>query len=104
MVDEYPEDQRQGPRQAPDDAAITDIPLTSTEAAQLLGLPHSHVVRLCREGRIDSFMIRDVLCISADEVIRILWERSRGKSAARGAAAPADLRRRVRAARTDGSM
>jgi excisionase family DNA binding protein len=94
MIDEFAEDQRHRPRQAPDDAASTDIPLTSTEAAQLLGLPHDHVVRLCRDGRIDSYTIRNILCIPADEVIRLLWERSRGKSRTRGtpAADPRHLR------------
>ena len=78
--------------------------LTSTEAAKLLGMSRTHLTRLCEEGRIDSFTIGNALRIEADEVMRILAERGRAKSAARRAAATADSRRRTRAARSAGIL
>jgi excisionase family DNA binding protein len=77
-------------------------PLTSNEAAKLLGMSRTHLARLCEEGRIESFNVGNALRIPADEVMRILTERGRAKTDAREAAATADQRRRARAARTAG--
>ena len=79
-------------------------PLTSTEAAKLLGMSRTHLTRLCDEGRLDSFTIGNALRIPADEVMRILKERGRVKTLAREAAATADDRRRTRAARAAGLL
>jgi excisionase family DNA binding protein len=77
-------------------------PLTSNEAAKLLGMSRTHLTRLCDEGRIDSYNVGTALRVPADEVMRILAERGRAKSQAREAAATADDRRRARAARAAG--
>lgn len=79
-------------------------PLTSTEAAKLLGMSRTHLTRLCDEGRLDSFTIGSALRIPADEVMRILAERGRVRAEGRGAAATADERRRARAARAAGLL
>jgi excisionase family DNA binding protein len=83
-------------------AVATGKPLTSNEAAKLLGMSRSHLARLCDEGRIECFTVGNALRISADEVMRILTERGRAKTEARAAAATADERRRARAARAAG--
>lgn len=84
-------------------AAVADgKPLTTTETAKLLGMSRSHLVQLCDEGRIESFAQGSQRRISADEVTRILVERARARTEAREAAATADRRRRVRAARAAG--
>lgn len=80
-------------------AVATGKPLTSTEAAKLLGMSRTHLARLCDEGRIESFTVGNAIRIPADEVMRILAERGRAKTQAREAAATADARRRARAAR-----
>jgi len=85
-------------------AVATGKPLTSTEAAKLLGVSRTHLTRLCEEGRIESFTVGNALRIPADEVMRILTERGRVKTQAREAAATADDRRRARSARTAGLL
>lgn len=76
-------------------AVANGKPLTSNEAAKLLGMSRTHLARLCDDGRIESFAVGNALRIPADEVRRILTERGRAKTAA----ATADQRRRARAAR-----
>jgi excisionase family DNA binding protein len=83
-------------------AVATGKPLTSNEAAKLLGMSRTHLTRLCDEGRIESFPVGNALRIPAEEVLRILTERGRATSQAREAAASADQRRRARAARAAG--
>ncbi len=83
-------------------AVATGKPLTSNEAAKLLGMSRTHLTRLCEEGRIESFTVGNALRIPADEVMRILTERGRARTQAREAAATADGRRRARAARAAG--
>jgi excisionase family DNA binding protein len=83
-------------------AVATGKPLTSTEAAKLLGMSRSYLTRLCEEGRIESFIVGNALRVSAEEVLRILAERGRATAQAREAAATADQRRRTRAARAAG--
>ncbi len=83
-------------------AVATGKPLTSTEAAKLLGMSRAHLTRLCDEGRIENFSVGNAVRIPADEVMRILTERGRVKTQAREAAATADTRRRARAARAAG--
>lgn len=83
-------------------AVATGKPLTSTEAAKLLGMSRTHLARLCDEGRIESFTVGNAARIPADEVMRILAERGRVKTQAREAAATADARRRARAAQAAG--
>jgi len=85
-------------------AVATGKPLTSTEAAKLLGMSRTHLARLCNEGRIESFTVGNAVRIPADEVMRILTERGRAKTQAREAAATADARRRARAARSAGLL
>lgn len=77
-------------------------PLTSTEAAKLLGMSRSHLTRMCDEERIHSFTVGNALRIPAEEVMRILGERGQSKTRAREAAATADERRRARAAQRAG--
>lgn len=83
-------------------AVATGKPLTSNEAAKLLGMSRSHLTRLCDEGRIESFPVGNALRVPAEEVVRILTERGRATSQAREAAASAEQRRRARAARAAG--
>lgn len=83
-------------------AVATGKPLTSNEAAKLLGMSRTHLTRLCDEGRIESFPVGNALRVPAEEVLRILTERGRATSQAREAAASADQRRRARAARAAG--
>src|SRR5690606_25781939 len=49
-------------------AVATGKPLTSTEAAKLLGMSRTHLTRLCDEGRIESFSVGNAVRIPADEV------------------------------------
>ncbi len=84
-------------------AAVADgKPLTSTEAAKLLGMSRSHLARLCEAGSIENFTIGNALRVPASEVMRILNERATAKAEARDAAATAEQRRRDRAARAAG--
>ena len=83
-------------------AVANGKPLTSTEAAGLLGMSRTHLARLCDEGRIESYKVGNALRISSDEVMRILTARGQAKTEAREAAASADQRRRARAARAAG--
>lgn len=83
-------------------AVATGKPLTSTEAAKLLGMSRTHLKRLCEEGRIESFTVGNALRIPGEEVMRILAERGRAKTQAREAVATADDRRRMRAAQSAG--
>lgn len=85
-------------------AVATQKPLTSTEAAKLLGVSRTHLIRLCEEGHVASLTVGNALRIPADEVIRILTERGRMKTQAREAAETADDRRRARAARAAGLL
>ncbi|MBK6310417.1 MAG: helix-turn-helix domain-containing protein [Candidatus Microthrix sp.] len=65
-------------------------------------MSRTHLVRLCDEGRIESYKVGNALRISSDEVMRILTARGQAKTEAREAAATADQRRRARAARVAG--
>jgi excisionase family DNA binding protein len=80
-------------------AVATGKPLSTTEAAKLLGMSRTHLTRLCEDGHVDSFMIGTARRVPAEEVFRILSARGAAKTAAREAAATADERRRTRAAR-----
>ena len=77
-------------------------PLTTTEAAELLGMSRTLLTRLCKEGRVPSYTVGSSLRIDADTVMTILRERGRIKHDAREAVATADERRRARAARAAG--
>jgi len=80
-------------------AAVADgKPLTTTEAAELLGMSRTLLTRMCNEGRIPSYTVGTSLRIDADTVLTILRERGRIKTEARHAVATADERRRDRAA------
>lgn len=84
-------------------AAVADgKPLTTTEAAELLGMSRTLLTRLCNEGRIPSYTVGTSLRIDSDTVMTILRERGRIKTEARHAVATADERRRERAARAAG--
>ena len=84
-------------------AAIADgKALTTTEAADLLGMSRSHLTRLCKEGRIPSYKVGTSLRVSAETVMTILRERGRLRAEAGEAVATADERRRARAARAAG--
>lgn len=74
-------------------------PLTTTEAADLLGMSRSHLSRLCREGRIPSYKVGSSLRIDADTIMTILRERARLRADAHEAATTAEARRRARAAK-----
>lgn len=76
--------------------------LTTTEAAELLGMSRSHLTRLCKEGRIPSYPVGTSLRVDADTVLTILRERTRMQEQAREAASTADARRRARAAQAAG--
>lgn len=82
--------------------AIAGASLTSTEAAELLGMSQTQLVRLCDEDRVKSYKVGDARRISTDEVTRILAARVQAKAEAREAVAPAEQRRRARAARAAG--
>ena len=77
-------------------------PLTSREAADLLGMSLTHFKRLCSEGRIPSFRTGNALRVDSDVVLTILRERGRATNEARIAATTADQRRRARAAKAAG--
>ena len=84
-------------------AAIAENkPLTTNEAARLLGMSRSHLVRLCHEGLVATHAIGSHLRIPTSEVVRILQSRAQAMAEAREAAATAEERRRSRiAARAD---
>jgi len=73
--------------------------LSSTEAAELLGMSRTHLARMCDEGRIAHHRNGTHLRISSDEIMRILAARGKATTDARMAAATADQRRRQRAAK-----
>lgn len=83
-------------------AVASGKPLTTTEAAELLGMSRTHLTRLCKEGRVPSFTVGNSLRIDAETVMTILRERGRIRTEAREAAATAEDRRRERAARAAG--
>ena len=83
-------------------AVSSGKPLTTTEAAALLGMSRTHLARLCNEGRIPSHKVGNSRRIDADVVLTILSERSRARTEATEAVATADERRRRRAARAAG--
>jgi len=83
-------------------AVASGKPLTTTEAADLLGMSRTHLARLCKEGRIPSFPIGNSLRIDSETVMTILRDRGRLRVEAREAAATAEDRRRARAARAAG--
>ena len=72
-------------------------PLTTTEAAELLGMSRTLLTRLCNEGSIPSYTVGTSLRIDADTVMTILRERGRVKTEARHAVTTAEERRRARA-------
>lgn len=81
-------------------ALITDgKPLTTTEAAEALGMSRSHLQQLCDEGRIPSYRVGTSRRIDADVVLQILQARARARQEARAAGESSDARRRARAAR-----
>lgn len=84
-------------------ALATGKPLTTTEAAALLGMSRTHFTRLCDEGRIPSYVVgKSARRVDPDVVMQILRDRSRLLDDARAALANADQRRRQRAARAAG--
>lgn len=80
-------------------AVATGKPLTTSEAADLLGMSRTYLARLCDEGRIPSYTVGTSRRIDAETVMTILRERSRAREEARAAAATRDERRLRRAAR-----
>lgn len=76
--------------------------LTTTEAAELLGMSRTHLTRLCQEGRVPSYTVGNSLRIDAETVMTILRDRGRIRVEARAAASSAEDRRRARAARAAG--
>jgi excisionase family DNA binding protein len=83
-------------------AVASGKPLTTTEAADLLGMSRTHLTRLCKEGRVPSFVVGNSLRVDSETVMTILRERGRIRTEARAAAATAEGRRRERAARAAG--
>lgn len=83
-------------------AVVQGRSLTTTEAAELLGMSRTLLTRLCDEALIPSFTVGSSLRVDADTVITILRERDRVKHEARQAMATADDRRRSRAAEAVG--
>lgn len=83
-------------------AVASGKPLTTTEAANLLGMSRTHLSRLCKEGRVPSFPVGNSLRIESETVMTILRERGRIRIEAREAAATAEDRRRARATRAAG--
>ena len=77
-------------------------PLTTTEAAELLGMSRTHLTQLCDDGRIASFAQGSQRRIPAEEIERILIERANARVEARSAASTAEERRLRRAARAAG--
>jgi excisionase family DNA binding protein len=81
-------------------AAVTSgKALTTTEAAQLLGMSRTHLIQLCDEGSVDSYLNGTQRRIPSDEVQRILVERNNSRSTGRLAAETAAQRRLTRAIR-----
>jgi excisionase family DNA binding protein len=60
--------------------------LTTTEAASLLGMSRSHLIQLCDEGRVDSYLNGTQRRVPLAEVQRILVERNNFRIASRPAA------------------
>lgn len=83
-------------------AVASGKPLTTTEAANLLGMSRTHLSRLCKEGRVPSFPVGNSLRIESETVMTILRERGHIRIEAREAAATAEDRRRARATRAAG--
>lgn len=83
-------------------AVASGKPLTTTEAADLLGMSRTHLTRLCKEGRVPSFTVGSSLRVDSQTVMTILRERGRIRTEAREAASSAEDRRRQRAARAAG--
>lgn len=81
---------------------IGDKPLTTTEAAKLLGMSRSHFSRLCDEGRIPSFTVGNARRVDSEVVLNMLRERSALVDRMRAGADSIDDRRRARAARAAG--
>lgn len=77
-------------------------PLTTTEAAEVLGMSRSYLMRLCDEGRIPNYRVGTARRIDADVVTEILAERTKARSEAVAAAETAEDRRLARAARRAG--
>jgi hypothetical protein len=65
-------------------------------------MSRTHLSRLCKEGRVPSFVVGNSLRIDSETVMTILRERGRIRTEARAAAATAEDRRRERAARAAG--
>ena len=83
-------------------AVASGKPLTTTEAAQLLGMSRTHLARLCKDGRVPSFVVGNSLRIDSETVMTMLRKRGQIRLEAREAAATAEDRRRARAARAAG--
>jgi excisionase family DNA binding protein len=83
-------------------AVATGKPLTTSEAAQLLGMSRSYLSRLCDEGRIPSYLHGTARRIDAETVMTILRERSRAREELRHATETRDERRLRHAARVAG--
>jgi excisionase family DNA binding protein len=81
-------------------AVATGKALTTSEAAELLGMSRTYLTRLCDEGRIPSYAIGASRRIEAETVMTILRARSRTRDEARSATSTRDERRLRRAART----
>lgn len=77
-------------------------PLTTTEAASVLGMSRTHLTRLCKEGRIPSFNVGNSIRIEAEVVMRILRDREQIRIEATKASETAEDRRRERVARATG--
>jgi excisionase family DNA binding protein len=78
------------------------MPLTTTEAAQLLGMSRTHLARLCKDGRVPSFVAGDSLRLDSETVMTILGKRAQIRRGALEAGTTAEVRRRARAARAAG--
>ena len=83
-------------------AVATGKALTTSEAAELLGMSRTYLTRLCDEGRIPSYAVGASRRIEAETVMTVLRERSRARDEARAAASTGDERRLRRAARAAG--
>jgi excisionase family DNA binding protein len=53
-------------------AVASGRPLATTEAAELLGMSRTHLTRLCKEGRVPSFIVGNSLRIDSETVMTIL--------------------------------
>lgn len=80
-------------------AVISGKALTTTEAALLLGMSRTHLIQLCDEGSVDSYLNGTQRRIPSDEVQRILVERNNSRAVGRLAAETATQRRLSRAIR-----